>query len=180
MAQNNKNGKIYVGHINIRQSIFFLVLKLMLMDIFASILALVYFFSVSNQFTPSILSNTILMYNVWFFMILIVIKFTLTIYVVLGWINEYYEIWPTFIIHKRGFIIKNQEKHPLSHLRSIKVEQGVLGKFFGYGTITIYNWYLERHTSLYLIHNPIKYYNIIESLIPRTEEEKHTFQDAEG
>jgi membrane protein YdbS with pleckstrin-like domain len=178
MAQsNNGNGKIYVTHINIRQSIFFLVLKLIFLDVIAAFFALVYFSSVSSNFIPEVLDRLILSYNLPFFLGLVLIKISLGVYVVLAWINEYYEVWPDAIIHRRGFIIKNEEKHPLSHIKSIKVEQGIFGKNFGYGTITIYDWYLEKETSLYLIHNPIKYYNIIESLAPKTEEEKEVFQE---
>lgn len=51
------------------------------------------------------------------------------------------------------------------------------GKIFGFGTIYLYNWYLRTHTALYLIHNPVKYFHIIESLIPKTTREKEVFLD---
>lgn len=174
-----KTDKINIGHINIRQSIFFLLLKLVLLDAISGFISLVYFILVSNKYTLEIFNSTLSLYNLSFFLIIIIFKIALGIYVVMKWVNEYYEIWPNLILHKSGFIFKNEEKHPLSHIRSIKVEQGFFGKIFGFGTITIYDWYLEKHTSLYLIHNPIKYYNIIESLIPRTEEEKQIFQETE-
>jgi membrane protein YdbS with pleckstrin-like domain len=176
---DNKVNKIYVGHINIRQSIFFLLLKLISLDLMAVLLAVSYFIIVSNKFLSEAFSNMIPLYNLSFISILAVIKIFLAIYVVMGWINEYYEIWPNSIMHMSGFIIKREEKHPLSHIRSIKVERGYFGRIFGFGTITFYNWYLKKYTSLYLIHNPIKYFNIIESLIPKTEEEKQVFQENE-
>lgn len=173
----NKDGKINVTHINIRQSIFFLMLKLIFLDVLAAFFAVIYFSSVSNKFVPEVIGKLILSYNIQFFSVLIFLKIALSVYIVMGWINEYYEIWPDSIIHRSGFIIKNEEKHPLSHIRSIKVEQGPFGKELGYGTITIYDWYLEKYTSLYLIHNPIKYYNILESLVPKAEEEKQVFRE---
>lgn len=179
MVQVDKTRKIYVGHINIRQSIFFLVLKLIVLDAIGAFFTILYFSSVSSKFIPETINNLALSYNLPFFMILVILKIVLSIYVVMQWINEYYEIWPNLIVHKSGFITKHEEKHPLSHIRSLKVEQGLLGKTFGYGSITVYDWYLEKDTSLYLIHNPIKYYNILESLVPKTEEEKQVFQEAE-
>lgn len=175
----DKTRKIYVAHINIRQSIFFLMLKLISLDIIAVFMAIFYFLLSSNIITLEVFSGRLPLYNLSFFLILVITKILIGIYVIMEWINEYYEIWPNIILHKSGFIFKNEDRHPLTHLRSIKVEQGFLGKIFGYGTITIYDWYLKKYTSLYLIHNPIKYFNIIESLIPRTEEEKQIFQEAE-
>lgn len=178
MAQiNGKNEKIYVTHINIRQSIFFLVLKLILLDIMAVITAALYFSSVSNKFIPEVLNNVILSYNLPFFLILVFLKTALTIYVVMKWITEYYEIWPHAIMHWRGIIWRNHEKHQLSQMRSVKIEQGFFGKVFGFGTITLYNWYLKTNTSLYLIHNPMKYFHIIEELMPKSEKDREIFLD---
>lgn len=176
----DKTRKIYVGHINIRQSIFFLTLKLIVLDMMAAFVGVLYFLLATNAITIDLLNNNAMpIYNLVFFLVLVVIKISLGVYVVMKWINEYYEIWPNMIIHRGGFVIKHEERHPLSHIRSIKIDQGYLGKIFGFGTITIYDWYLEKDTSLYLIHNPIKYFNIIESLIPKTEEEKQLFQERE-
>jgi len=179
MAQNgDKGGKIYVGHINIRQSIFFLMLKLIILDIIAAFFAILYFSSVSNRFIPELINNFILAYNLSFFSIWVITKIALTIYIVMEWINEYYEIWPTVIVHKSGFLLNKMEKHPLSQMRSVKLEQGFFGKLFGFGTIETYNWYLKKHTSLYLIHNPAKYYRIIENLMPKSEKEREIFHHA--
>jgi len=178
MAKNtNNDSKICVGHINIRQSIFFVMLKLLVLDMMATILAASYLYLVLNNIIPEIFNHAIRSYNLIYFLMLFFIKIFLTLYIIMAWVNEYYEIWPDFIWHKRGFIIKYEEKHPLAHIRSIKIEQGVLGRFFGYGTIIIYNWYLKRYTYMYLIHNPVKYFHIIESLIPKTEREKEIFQE---
>ncbi|MBI4089462.1 MAG: PH domain-containing protein [Candidatus Levybacteria bacterium] len=178
MAQiENRGEKIHVTHINIRQSIFFLVLKLILLDILAAFLSILYFSSVSNKFLPEVINNTILSYNLSFFLILIFAKVILTIYIVMLWINEYYEVWPNNLIHRSGFILKKEEKHPFSQMRSVKIEQGFFGKIFGFGTISLYNWYLKTYAALYLIHNPIKYFHIIEGLVPKTEKEKEVFLD---
>lgn len=173
----DKSGKICVSHINIRQSIFFLVLKLILLDVMTAFLAVVYFAAVNNEFLPEIINSLILSYNLTFFLIMVTLKIAMTVYVVLRWITEYYEIWPTAVIHKSGFFFKNEEKHPFSQMRSLRCEQGFFGKIFGYGTLYLYNWYLKTNTPLYLIHNPIKYFHIIENLLPKSEKEKQIFLD---
>ncbi len=95
------------------------------------------------------------------------------------WITEYYEVWPHALMHWSGIIWKNHEKHPFSQMRSVRLEQGFFGKIFGFGTIYLYNWYLKTNTSLYLIHNPVKYFHIIEDLMPKSEKEKEVFLDGE-
>lgn len=172
-----KNDKISVGHINIRQSIFFLLLKLIFLDVIVAVVAVFYFSSVSSKYVPEIFNNAIISYSLPFFLILVIVKIFLSIYVVLKWTYEYYEIWPTAVFHKSGFFFKKEEKHPFSQMRSVKIEQGFFGKIFGFGTIILYNWYLKTHTSLYLIHNPIKYYRIIEGLLPKSEKDKEIFLD---
>lgn len=178
MAQNvDKSGKIYVTHINIRQSIFILVVKLILLDVMAALMAVMYFSSVTNKFVPEIINNLILSYNVPFFLVLVFLKIALTIYIVMRWITEYYEIWPHALMYWSGIVWRNHEKHPFAQMRSVKIEQGFFGKIFGFGTIHLYNWYLETSTSLYLIHNPVKYFNIIESLLPKSEKDREIFLD---
>lgn len=176
MAQTtDKNGKICVTHINIRLSIFFLVFKLIILDVMAAILTILYFSSVTNRFLPDIINKAILSYNLMYFLILIFLKVALTIYVVMRWITEYYEIWPNALMYWSGIFWRNEEKHPFSQIRSVKVEQGFFGRIFGFGTIYLYNWYLEKNTALYLIHNPMKYFRIIESLLPKSENDKEIF-----
>jgi membrane protein YdbS with pleckstrin-like domain len=173
----NKADRIFVDHINVRQSIFLLMFRLILLDVIFAFLTVLHVILVSNETILNIFSEIVSSYSLMFFLALLLVKIILAIYVVMGWINEYYEIWPNSIVHKSGFIVKHEERHPFTHIKSIKVEQGFFGKSFRFGTISIYDWYLEKSTSLYLIHNPIKYFNAIESLIPRTEEEKQVFQE---
>lgn len=177
VAALDKNGKIHVTHINIRESIFFLLLKLILLDVIAAIIAVLYFSSVSNKFIPEIINNAILSYNIAFFLILVFLKIALSIYVVMRWLTEYYEIWPHAIIYRKGIFWRDQEKHPFAQMRTVKIEQGIFGKIFGFGTITLYNWYLEENVSMYLIHNPAKYFQIIESLMPKSGRDREIFLD---
>lgn len=175
LGSSGKAGKISVDHVNIRQSIFFLMLKLIFLDVIAAFFAVLYFSSVSYEFVPEIISGLILSYDSSFFLILVFLKIFFNIYIVMAWINEYYEIYPNVVIHRSGFIFRKEEEHPFAQMRSVKIEQGFFGKIFGFGTIYLYNWYLKTDTSLYLIHNPVKYFDIIKSLIPKSEKEREIF-----
>lgn len=168
---------MYVTHINVRQSIFFLVLKLIFLDMMIAVLAMFYFSLASAELASEILSDRIQFYNILFILSLVLLRIIFVVIIALRWINERYEIWPDAVIHKCGFIFRRQEKHPFSQMRSMRVEQGFFGKIFGFGTITLYNWYLETNTSLYLIHNPMKYFHIIENLMPKSEKGREVFLD---
>lgn len=178
MAQiNEKGGKIYVTHINIRQSIFFLLLKLIFLDLMFTILVIFHFSLISNEAISGTIGDLMQSSNLPFLIALAFLKVTLSIYVVILWINEYYEIWPNLIMHRSGIFLRKAERHPFAQMRSVRVEQGFFGKIFGFGTIYFYNWYLKTNTCMYLIHNPIKYFHIIEELIPKSEKEKEIFLD---
>ena len=153
--------KILVSHINIRQSIFFLLFKLVILDLFAVFIILVFFTSLSASVVPNDIKLTIISSNLPLFLILGFIKIVVTLFVVLQWLNEYYEVWPNSIIHKSGIIWKKEEKHTFGHIRLIKIEQGVLGRLLTYGTLSLYDYSLRRYASLNLIHNTIKYFHIL-------------------
>lgn len=169
--------KILVTHINIRQSIFFLILRLIVLDIIAVFFILVFFSSLSVPFVSDALKLKVIGYNMPFFLVLGLIKFFVTLFVVLQWLSTYYEIWPNSIIHKKGIVWKKEEKFPFGHIRLIKIEQGILGKLLTYGTLSLYDYSLRRYASLYLIHNPIKYFHILDGLVPKAEKEKEILRE---
>lgn len=171
------DNKILVTHINIRQSIFLLILKLIVLDIIAVFFILVFFSSFSVPFVSDALKLKVISYNMPFFLVLGLIKFFVTFLIILQWLNTYYEIWPNAIIYKRGIIWKKEEKFPFGHIRLIKIEQGILGRLLAYGTLSLYDYSLRRYASLYLIHNPIKYFHILDGLVPKAEKEKQILRE---
>ena len=172
----NEN-KILVTHINIRQSIFFLLLKLVVLDLFLIFFVLIFFSSLSASVIPNDIKLQLLSHNLSFFLILGIVKTVITVFVILQWLNSYYEIWPSSIIYKRGIIWKKEEEFPYGHIRSIKIEQGVFGRMLTYGTLSLYDYSLKRYATLYLIHNPIKYFRILDGLLPKAEKEKQILRE---
>ena len=169
--------KISVTHLNIRQSIFFLLLKLVLLDVFAAFLSVIFFTFLSNSYIPLAVKTFVLSSGAFYFLLLIILKIALTLYVVLAWLNEYYEIRLDSIVHRSGIIWKKEYKYPLRQIRLIKTDQGLFGKFFNYGTINPYDWDLSKYAPMYLIHNPLKYQKVLENLIPRAGQEKETIRE---
>ncbi len=169
--------EIHVSHVTIRQSISFLLLRLILLEvvsILGLILSLLFFFNpgVQNQ-----LGGWILYVNIPYFVGIVLLKTFVMLFIILQWLEEYYEINPKYVIHKKGFIFRKEEKYLLTHLGKVKLEQGVLGRIFNYGNVKIFNWALEKDVTLYLIHNPTKAMRILEELLPESDEEKETIRE---
>ena len=154
-----------------------MLLKLVILDLFAVFLILVFFTSLSASVISSDIKLKLISYNLPVFLILGFIKIVITLFVVLQWLNEYYEVWPNSIIHKKGIIWKKEEKHTFGHIRLIKIEQGIWGRLLTYGTLSLYDYSLRRYASLYLIHNPIKYFHILDDLLPKAQKEKEVLRE---
>jgi len=168
--------KIEVTHVNVRTSIFFLLLRLVLVDIIAAALTLFFFaFMVSPEISEGI-KLQILSRNFAYFIIFVILKVTLTIYVVLAWLNEYYEITPEIIYHRRGIIFEDESKYRLDNIRVVKLIQGISGRFLNFGTLELYDIRLNKRMGFYLIHNPRRYLRILKSIIPKLEEEKEVLR----
>ncbi len=169
--------KISVTHINVRQSIFFLLLKLLVIDLISAFVAWLFFSSfgiagLSDEMKLQFISGSKI-----YFVILIFVQIYLTLFVVVQWVNEYYEISKDMVTHRRGFIWKKEDQYPLRHIRLVRIEQGIIGRIFGYGTIELLDWDLAKYTTLYLVHNPMKYFYILEGLLPRATSEKHVLTE---
>ncbi len=177
IAKNGGNKKIYVTHLTVRQSISLLIIKLILIDIITAIIFLVSHSILFNTDISSSINISPTSYNTIVFLILVIGKILLTCYLVLQWLNEYYEITPDAITHKKGLLFRKVKRHDLALIRSVKVEHGLIARLLNYGNISLYDVRLNKDIELYLIHNPIKYLHILEEIIPNLEEEKQFFRE---
>lgn len=171
--------KIVVTHITIRQSISFLLLKLILIEIIA-VVGVIFLYvmvvstsAVDNFLTLSVPSSVVIS----IFLLITIIKMFVVVFVIIQWLNEYYEITPKEVIHKSGLIYRKEERHTLDHLGSLEVQQGIFGRLFNYGTIRLFNWALEKNVELYLIHNPMKYHTILSTLLPQADTSKNIVRE---
>ncbi len=160
---------ITLTYLNIRQSISILIFKLVFIDLFfAGVVIGIYFMMTSNAVlleSVSIDPNTFL----FIFIVLGVIKLLFGTYTVLLWLNEYYEITPEFVSHKKGIIYRTQEKYKLENLRKIIIDNTLFGEIFNFGTVSFFDIRLNKYLDMYLIHNPDRYARIFKTLIPDIE-----------
>lgn len=164
-------------HINVRQSIFLLLLKLIIVEVIAVTVVIVFHTAMFVIKDYQSATTPIIPFNVYVFMCLAVLKMLLTGYIILGWYDEYYEISATMVGHKKGFFVKRHEQVKLEHLTSVKLEQGLLGRLFNCGTIRVHDWFRNKDYYLYQIHNPKKYERVLVRLMPTADHSSKTIRD---
>lgn len=172
-----KTPKIIVSHVTIRESITFLVLRLLVLEIIAAILIAVFHNLILSPQVNTAIETNLIVFNTPLFAIFALIKTIIMIFIIVEWLNEYYEITPMEVIHKKGLIFRKEERYKLDHLGSLRIEQNAIGRILNYGTLKLYNWTMGREVSLYLIHNPRKYHRILETILPQVDEEKKVFKE---
>lgn len=165
--------KINVSHVNIRLSITFLLFKILTIEVFAGFL-IVFFHLLLGSIAIENIGVVIPGFNIPLFVVLVGLKTALTLYILMDWLNEYYEITPEFITHRKGIVFRYEEKYPVSKILIIDVTQSTLGKVFNYGTISVFDEYQLKYLDLYQIHNPIRYASVLEDLIKMPVEKIHS------
>lgn len=161
--------KITLTYLNIRQSISILIARLILIDvILAGIVIGAYFLIVQGELLINNRSwETLIFLSI--FGLIGLIKLAITCYVVLLWLNEYYEITPEYIYHRKGLIFKKREQYRIDHVRRITVEDSFLGEMFNFATITLFDIRFNKYLDMYLIHNARRYAKVLQQLQPEIE-----------
>ncbi len=170
-------GKILVRHLNIRQSISVLLFKLISIELFAGFSIFVLHFLIFNEST---VEETLKSWNAYTLLILITLvlcKTAFTIFIVVRWLEEYYEISDHSIMHRKGFVFKKEEEISFKHIRAVKLEQGLFGRILNFGTLVLHDWDMRRDFTLYQIHNPNRYKQILVDLIPDVDVDKRTLRE---
>lgn len=169
---DDTKGKIYVTNISIHQSIFFLLLKLLAIEIIAAIGVIAFHWFILSTYIFTNAPSSLQIFTIPFFIVLVLLKIFIMGYVIIQWLEEYYEISPREVIHRKGLFFKKEQRFTLKHLGKVTVQQNLLGRIFNYGSLTLYDWVTENNVELYLIHNPLKYHRILEEIAPEADLEK--------
>ncbi|HVA96337.1 MAG TPA: PH domain-containing protein [Candidatus Acidoferrales bacterium] len=170
MADEKK--RIYVTHVNIRQSIFFLLLKLVSIELVAGTIIIIWHIGLAVYVNTVALLHLIVQIGLPVLIFLVFLKTFITIYLIMQWLNEYYEISASLIQHRRGIFFRRSEEYPIEDIKFVEVEQGLFGRMFNYGTISLMNVRRVEYAQMYLIHNPMRYASVIEEIVPNLVERK--------
>jgi hypothetical protein len=177
MKTEEDHKHIMVTHVNVRVSLVFLLIKLVLLDVVAGVLVLLFFGVLSFALIPEDVRLLIFSNNVGFFILLVAAKIILTIFLVVQWINEYYEITPTKIIYRRGIIWRREDAYNVNQIRSIGVRQSIFGRVFNYGTLFIYDRGVYKYYYFNDLHNPLRYLDILHNILPDADIEKEVIRE---
>lgn len=161
--------RLTLTYLNIRQSIVILISKLVTIDLLLAVIFISFNFLLiqGEEFVYGLSLNFLLFLVI--FGLIGLFKIFLTIYVVLKWLVEYYEITPEYIAHKHGIFFKKQEMYRLDLVRRMDVQESLLGEIFNFGTITLYDMRLNKFLDLYLIHNSRRYAKVLKTILPNLE-----------
>lgn len=169
--------KIFVTHVTIRQSIFFLSLRIIVIELIASFFVIAFHSLITSEVVRNNIGSDFVIFNIPFFIVLVVLKTILLLFVIMQWLNEYYEITTNDVVYRKGVFMRHEERHKLEHIGSVNLEQGFFGELFNFGTLKLFNWTIEKDILLYLIHNPKKYQKILEALLPDADKSKEVFRE---
>lgn len=163
------DSKITLTYVNIRQSIAILLSKLILTDLILAVIVVGFYYVLvqGEKFNLPFSTDTLAFFIM--FAVIGIIKIFTSIYVVLKWLNEYYEITPEFIVHKQGIIFKKSDHYKIELLRRVSVQDSFLGQLLNFATITLFDIRLNKYLDMYLVHNPNRYAKILKQLKPEIE-----------
>lgn len=149
-----------------------MLLRLIAIDVVGASLVVAFYTALFTFDLPESIGGTQLFFNIPTYLFLVFVKIMVTVYVVLEWLNEYYELSVKEIYHRSGVVFKKEEKFPISNIGRVDLSQSIFGKLLNYGSISAYDHRNRKHMDLYLIHNPLRYYRILEDLVPDLEEKR--------
>jgi membrane protein YdbS with pleckstrin-like domain len=169
---NDEKKKITVTHVNIRLSISMLLLKLILIELFAGTIMILWHSILAFYISNLSLLHSLILYDLPILFFLVLIKLFITVFLILQWLNEYYEISAEIIKYRRGIIFRRVDDYPIADIKYLEIQQGVFGRLLNFGTISLLNIRRVQYAQMYLIHNPMRYSQVIEELVPNLVERK--------
>lgn len=173
----NGEQEIKITSIFIQKSISLLLIKILTLHLLVvSAILLMYFPLFYIGIVPFAATDLLSMIFT-IFLLLMVIHMSLTIYLIVQWTHESYEIRPTEIIHRQGVVFKKIEHFTFMHLMSVEMKQGISGQLLNFGTIHMYDRYINSDVFMFQIHNPKRYYTILSKLIPFVDEKEEHMQN---
>ncbi len=172
-----KSAGIRLDHINIRVSISNMLWKLLFLEAVSAIGLLFIYLTPSDSEIFGGFFVLLESYFGWIFFVLVLSKIILTVYIVLDWLNEYYEMDRQFIYHRRGIIWTSEQKYAIANIQSVKLEQGLWGKIFNAGNLRFYDAEVKKEFLIYMIHNPLRYFEILDKMLPRVDAEKKVIRE---
>lgn len=157
------------GVIVIRRSIFILIITMLGIEVFFDAIY------IAIRIPPLYLNTTLLnqmnFTTLYFlaFLILNLFKVVFMINAALQWLTHVYEIRDNEVRYKYGILRRDEKIFICSLTQEVAQSQGILGRIFNFGTISVTNPTIKEQIYLESIPNPQKYAEIIKNSMHSAE-----------
>lgn len=158
---NNGDNHLFISHITIYRSGVILAAYLIGLEIIFLVINLLIRLPLSF-FIAAIGANTLYSINTLIYIGLIVIKLFFMMIIIFQWLENYYEIKPGKVIYKEGLLKRQDKEFYCPDISKIQLSQGLWGRLFNFGTITLYVKPANDSFSLSNIPNPYRNLKLIE------------------
>ena len=161
----------------IRRSVALFAIRVILLELIFEVIYLTW--RTLIHYLPFSLETVIALNGVsiiFFLLLVTVIQNIFLIYIVLRWVNDYYEIGPDEIAHVTGTLSRTRKSYPYRDIQSITVHQGFMGRLFKYGEINLYIPTLGHDLHFKEVSNPSRFVELLKGADPSLETGKFIFQ----
>lgn len=93
----------------------------------------------------------------------------LTFYFVVYWLKCEYRINPEKIEFTEGIFFQKENFYAIKNIESASLRQGIIGKIFNFGTLTLMAPTLKQNIQMRFIRSPHQIMRLIETLTPNTD-----------
>ncbi len=100
-----------------------------------------------------------------FFVLSASLEAVITISLFLRWSAVRYDIKDDELVHARGILWRQRHIHSLKDVQTVFVSQGILGRIFSFGTITLHNPLLRGEITLRHIADPERSADVLRSVL---------------
>ena len=151
----------------VRQSIFILIIRLILGEAFIGLLFFLVRFPVITNTEPL---NFYYLSGIAYALVVAAIQIAniiIILYINLTWLRTTYTVRQKDIIVHRGIIHVTEVEYSTERIETVNVDQGIIGRIFNYGSVRVFNPVLKEDVVLENIPSPYLYAAVIANHQPK-------------
>jgi uncharacterized membrane protein YdbT with pleckstrin-like domain len=158
----------------IHKSITVLLLKGLIGFLIVSAIYLIgaIFISVANSATQGAVPVAQSLINFWpsisVSLVVLFLYALLILFITLDWITSYYILDGKSVITHSGIILSKEGSYDMAGIESVEISQGLFGKIFNFGTLTLFNPILKRDLKLKYVPDPYVKGRLIQHMHPKS------------
>jgi len=147
-------------NITVKQSSILLIFQLLALEGLVSLLGLLFKLPLISGWVNSLGVYLLITF------IFQIVNAVLILILALKWANIEYRLENGSLVIRRGIVNIREKTYALDNVETIEVQQGLMERIFGYGTIHVYSPLFQEHIYIWGIPNPHKFAGEIKHYIP--------------